>query len=96
MELEGRSKNGVVRGRRDKRIQKWSGRFRDTLVLVFNMFPRQFSAKDVVELIGKVESILRSESKNAAAHQKGTKLDERGRLASAIMSRRRCIDYSQK
>ena len=35
-----------VRGRRDKVIQKWSKKFRDILVLVFNMFLRPpYSAK---------------------------------------------------
>ena len=85
-----------VRGRRDKGIQKWSRKFRDMLVLVFNMFLRPFSAKDVVELTGKVENVLRSESKSAAVHQKETKLDEKGRSASAIMSCRCCIDHPQK
>ncbi len=65
-------------------------------MLVFNMFSRPFSAKDVVELTGKVENALRSESKSAAVHQKETKLNEKGRSASAIMSRRRCIDHPQK
>ena len=53
---------------RDKGIQKWSRKFRDMLVLVFNIFPRPFSANDVVELIGKVENALRSKSKSAAVH----------------------------
>ena len=39
-----------VRGRRGKVIQKWSRKFRDILVLVFNMFPRPFPAEDVVKL----------------------------------------------
>ena len=85
-----------VRGRRDKGIQKWSRRFRDILVLVFNMFLRPFSAKDVIKLIGKAENALRSKSKSAAVHQKETKLDEKGRSAGAIMSRRRCINHPQK
>ena len=63
-----------MRGRRDKGIQKWSRKFRDILVLVFNMFPRPFSAKGVVDLTGKVENALRSKSKSAAVHQKETKL----------------------
>ena len=37
-------------------------------MLVFNMFLRPFSAKDVVELTGKVENALRSKSKSAAVH----------------------------
>ena len=65
-------------------------------MLVFNMFPRPISAKDVVELTGKVENALRSESKSAAVHQKETELNEKGRSASTIMSRRRCIDHPQK
>ena len=85
-----------VRGRRDKGIQKWSRRFRDILVLVFNMFLRPFSAKDVVKSIGKAGNVLRSKSKSAAVHQKETKLDEKGRSASAIMSRRRFINHPQK
>ena len=85
-----------VRGRRDKGIQKWSRRFRDILMLVFNMFLRPFSAKDVVKLTGKTENALRSKSKNAAVHQKETKLDEKDRSAGAIMSRKLCIDHPQK
>ena len=51
MELEGRSKMGVQKCEEDKikGVQKWSRKFRDILVLVFNMFVRPFSAKDVVE-----------------------------------------------
>ena len=85
-----------VRGRRDKGIQKWSRKFIDILMLVFNMFPRRFSAKDVVKLTGRAENALRSKSKSAAVHQKETKLNEKGRLASAIMSGRCCIDHPQK
>ena len=77
-------------------IQKWSRKFRDILVLVFNIFPRAFSAKGVVDLTGKVENALRSKSKSAAVHQKETKLNQKGRSASAIMSRGRCIDHPQK
>ena len=67
-----------VRGRRDKVIQKWSRKFRDILVLVFNIFPRPFPAKDVVKLTGKAENALPSKCKSAAVHQKETKLDEKG------------------
>ena len=41
-----------MRGRRDKGIQKWNRGFRDILVLVFNIFLRPFSTKDVIKLIG--------------------------------------------
>ena len=57
-----------MRERRDKGSQQWNRKFRDILVLVFNMFLRPFSAKDVVELTGKVENALRSKSKSAAVH----------------------------
>ena len=50
----------------------------------------------VVELTGKIENALRSKSKSAAVHQKETELNEEGRSAGTIMSRRRCIDYPQK
>ncbi len=73
-----------VRGRRDKGIQKWSRKFRDILVLVFDMFLRPFSAEDV-ELTGKTENALYSKSKSAAVHQKETKLNEKSRSASVIM-----------
>lgn len=65
MELEGWSKNGTQKCEEDeiKGSKKWSRKFRDILVLVFNMFPRPFPAKDVVELIGKVENALHSKSK---------------------------------
>ena len=59
--------------------------------------PHPFSAKDViVELIGKLENALRSESKSIVVYQKEAKLNQKGRLASAIISRRRCINYPQK
>ena len=77
-------------------IQKWSRRFRDILVLVFDMFLRPFSARDVIKLIGKAENTLRSKSKSAAVHQKETKLDKKGRSAGAIISRRRYINHPQK
>ncbi len=75
-----------MRGRRDKGIQKWSRKFRDILVLVFDMFLRPFSAEDV-ELTGKTENALYSKSKSASAavHQKETKLNEKSRSASVIM-----------
>ncbi len=101
MELEGRSKNGTQKGVEDeiKGIQKLSRKCRDILVPVPNIFPHPFFAKDVVvKLTGKVENALlsKSKSKSAAVHQKETKLNEKGRSASAIMSRRRCIDHPQK
>ena len=65
-------------------------------MLVFNIFPRLFPIKDVVELTEKAGNALRSKSKNVAVRQKETKLNEKGRSASAIMSRRRCIDHPQK
>ncbi len=98
-ELEEGSKNGTQKGEEDeiKEIQKWSRKFRDILMLVHNILPHPFSAKDVVvKLTGKVENALRSKGKSAAVHQKETKLNEKGRSASAIMSRRRCIDHPQK
>lgn len=59
--------------------------------------PYPFSVKDVVvELIGKLENALRSESKSTAVRQKEINLNEKGRSASAIMSRRRCINHPQK
>ena len=67
-----------MQGRRDKGTQKWSRRFRDILVLVFTIFLRPFSAKDVIELTGKAENALRSKSKSAAVHQKETKINEKG------------------
>ncbi len=99
MELEGWSKNGTQKCEEDeiKGIQKWSRKFRDILVPVPNIFPHPFSAKDVVvKLTGKVENALRSKGKSAAVHQKETKLNEKSRSASAIVSRRRCIDHPQK
>lgn len=47
----------------------------------------------VIKLIGKIENALRSKSKSVAVHQKETELNEEGRSAGTIMSRRRCIDY---
>ena len=85
-----------MREKREKGTQKWSRKFRDILVLIFNMFPRPFSVKDVIKLTGKAENTLRSKSKSAAVHQKETKFDEKGRSTGAIMSRRRCIDHPQK
>ena len=59
--------------------------------------PHSFSTKDViVKLTGKLENTLRSESKSTAVYQKEIKLNEKGRLASAIMSRRRYIYHPQK
>ena len=58
--------------------------------------PYSFSIKNVIiKLIEKLEYALRSKSKNTAVHQKETKLNEKGRSASAIMSRRRCINHPQ-
>ena len=99
MELEGWSKKGTQKYEEDemKGIQKWSRKCRNILVLVHNIIPHPFSAKDVVvKLTGKVENALRSKGKSAAVHQKETKLNEKGRSASAIMSRRLCIDHPQK
>ena len=62
-------------------------------MLVFNIFPRPFPTKDVIKLIGKVENALRSKSKSVVVYQKETKLNKKDRLASAIILRRRCIDY---
>ena len=56
-----------------------------------------FSDEDgVVGLTGKVENVLRSKSENTAVYQKETELNEKGGSASAIMSRRRCIDHPQE
>ena len=98
MELEGRSKNGVQKCEEDeiKGSKSGVGSSEIDLVLVFNMFPRLFPIKDVVELTEKAENALRSKSKSAAVHQKETKLNKKGRSASAIMSRGRCIDHPQK
>lgn len=99
MELEGRSKNGVQKCEEDKiKGSKSGARSSDILVLVFTMFLRPFSAKDVVELTGKAEHALRSKSKSVAVHQKETKLNQNGRSAGAIMSRRKeasgvCLGY---
>ncbi len=65
-------------------------------MLVFNMFPRPFPTKSVIDLTGKIENALRSKSKSTAVHQKEAKLNEKSRSASAIMLRRRCIDHPQK
>ena len=65
-------------------------------MLVFNIFPRLFPIKDIVELTEKAENALRSKSKNVAVRQKETKLNKKGRSASAIISRGRCIDHPQK
>ena len=53
-----------MRGRRNKGIQRWGTKFRDILVLVFTMFLRSFSARDVVKSTEKVENALRSKSKS--------------------------------
>ena len=69
MELEGRSKNGVQKCEEDKiKGFKSGARSSDILVLVFTMFLRPFSSKDVIKLIGKAENAFRSESKSAAVH----------------------------
>ena len=47
-------------------------------MLIFNIFPRSFSTKNVVNLIEKVENTLRSKRKRAVVHQKETKLNEKG------------------
>ena len=56
-------------------------------------FPRLFPIKDVVELTEKAENALRSKSKNVAVRQKETKLNKKDRLTSAIILRRRYINY---
>ena len=69
MELEGGSKNGVQKCEEDEiKGSKSGARSSDILVLVFTMFLRPFSAKDVVKSTGKVENALRSKSKSAAVH----------------------------
>ena len=73
--------NAKVRGRRDKgdpeveqKVQRYTG------ARLYNI-PYPFSTKDVIELIGKLENALRSESKRIAVYQKETKLNEKGRSA---------------
>ena len=89
--------NAKVRGRRDKGdpdVEQEFQRYIDTRL--YNI-PHSFSAKNVVvELTVKLENALFSESKSTAVRQKETKLNEKGRSASAIMSRRRCINHPQK
>ena len=86
-----------VRERRDKgdpEVEQEVQRYIDARL--YNI-PHPFSAKDVVvELIGKPEHALRSESKSTAVHQKETKLIEKRQISSVIMSRRRWIDHPQK
>lgn len=65
-------------------------------MLIYNMFPRPISIKNVIELTKKVKNVLRNESKNATIHQKKIKLNEKNRLINAIVSRKRCINHSQK
>ena len=99
IELEGLSKKRTQKCEEDKMkgIQKWSRKFRNILMLVHNILPHPFSAKDVVvKLTGKVENVLPSKGKSKAVYQKETKLNEKGRSASTIMSCRRCIDHPQK
>ena len=89
--------NIKVRGRRDKRDPEVEQEFQRYIGARLYNVPHPFPAKDVVvELTGKLENALRSESKSTAVHQKETKLNEKGRSASAIMSRRRCINHPQK
>ena len=63
--------NIKVRGRRDKgdpEVEQEVQRYIDTRLY---SVPHPFSAKDVVvELTGKLEHALRSESKSTAVHQK--------------------------
>ena len=84
-----------MREKGDKGIQKWNRKFRDIL-LVFNIFFRPFSAKNVVELIEKIKNTLRSKSKSPAIHQKKIKFNKKNRSINAIISRERRINYSQK
>ena len=70
MELEGRSKNGVQKCEEDeiKGSKSGAGGSEIDLVLVFNMFPHPFPAKDVVKFTGKAENALRSKRKRAAVY----------------------------
>ena len=86
--------NAKVRGRRDKGDPDVEQEFQRYIDARLYNVPRSFSAKDVV--VELTENALLSESKSTAVRQKETKLNEKGRSASAIMSRRRCINYPQK
>ena len=63
--LEKGSKN-----RTRETIQKWNRKFKNILILVFNIFLRPFSVKNVVKLTEKTENILRNKNKSATIHQK--------------------------
>ncbi len=68
MDLEGRSKNGVQKCEEDeiKGSKSEVESLEIDLVLVFNMFPRPFPAKNFVKFIEKAENTLRSKSKRVA------------------------------
>ena len=68
--------NLQVRGRRDKGDPEVEQEFqRDTGARLYNV-PHPFPAMDVViELTGKLENALRSESESTAVHQKENKLN---------------------
>lgn len=69
MNLKRRSQNGVQKCEEDEiKGSKNGARSLDILVLVFAMFVRPFSAKDVVKFTGKAENASRSKSKRAAVY----------------------------
>ena len=69
IELEGRSKSRVQKYEEDKiKGSKSGARSLDILVLVFTIFLRPFSIKDVIKLIGKVENTFRSKSKSVVVY----------------------------
>ena len=72
--------NIKVRERRDKGDPEMEQEVqRDTGARLYNV-PYLFPAMDVVvELTGKLENALRSESESTAVHQKETKLNKKGR-----------------
>lgn len=69
MDLEGRSKNGLQKCQEDEiKGSKNGARSSDILALVFAMFLRPFSAKDIIKFIGKAENASRSKSKRVAVY----------------------------
>lgn len=49
---------------------------------------------EILRRLGTIKTCNRLISISYSAHQKETKLNEKGRVASAILLRRFCIDYS--
>ncbi len=78
--------NAKVRGRRDKGDSEVEQEFQRYIGARLYNVPHPFSTKNVVvELTVKLENAFRSESKSTAVRQKKIKLNEKGRLASAII-----------